>query len=44
MDSTNGFKCVICYDTACSDPTKDKSINLTCGHAFGKSCLRKWVE
>ena len=44
MDSANGFKCAICYDSICCDSTKYQSINLTCGHAFGKSCMRKWVE
>ena len=44
MDSANGFKCVICYDSICCDSAKSKSINLTCGHAFGKSCMRKWME
>ena len=44
MDSANGFKCAICHDSICCDSTKYQSINLTCGHAFGKSCMRKWVE
>ena len=44
MDSANGFKCAICYDSICCDSTKYQSIELTCGHAFGKSCMRKWVE
>ncbi len=39
MDSTSGFKCVICYDSV-----KHQSIHLRCGHAFGKTCMRKWVE
>ena len=42
MGSADGFKCVICCDSICYDSTK--YINLTCGHAFGKSCMRKWVE
>ncbi|MBO9481778.1 E3 ubiquitin protein ligase [Salinisphaera sp. G21_0] len=44
MNSANGLKCAICYDSICYDSTKDKSIKLTCGHIFGKSCMRKWVE
>ena len=26
------------------DATKNQSINLRCGHAFGKTCIRKWME
>ena len=44
MDSANGFKCAICHDSICCDSTKYQSIELACGHAFGKSCMRKWVE
>ena len=44
MESANGFTCAICRDSICCNSTKYKSINLTCGHAFGKSCMRKWVE
>ncbi|MBO9495103.1 hypothetical protein J7438_13540 [Thalassotalea sp. G20_0] len=44
VNSANGLKCAICYDSICYDSTKDKSIKLTCGHIFGKSCMRKWVE
>ncbi|WP_422468615.1 RING finger domain-containing protein, partial [Endozoicomonas sp. ALC013] len=45
MNSANGLiKCAICYDSICCDSTKYKSIELICGHAFGKSCMRKWVE
>ena len=44
MDNASGYKCVICYDSICCDSTKYQSINLTCGHAFGKSCMRKWIE
>lgn len=44
MDSANGFKCVICRDPICCDSAKYQSIDLTCGHAFGRSCMRKWIE
>ena len=44
MDSANGFTCAICRDSICCDSEKSKSIDLTCGHAFGKTCMRKWVE
>ena len=44
MNSAKGLECAICYDSICCDSTKYKSIKLTCGHAFGKSCMRKWVE
>ncbi|WP_257264486.1 RING finger domain-containing protein [Endozoicomonas sp. ONNA2] len=44
MDSANGVKCAICYDSVCSDRTTYNIINLTCGHAFGKSCMRQWIE
>ncbi len=44
MNSAKGLECVICYDSICCDSTKYKSIKLTCGHAFGKSCMRKWLE
>ena len=44
MDNAGGFKCVICYDSICCDSAKYQSIDLTCGHAFGKSCMRKWIE
>ena len=44
MNSAKGVECAICYDSICCDSTKYKSIKLTCGHAFGKSCMRKWVE
>ena len=43
MDNTNG-KCAICFDSICCDSTKYKSIDLKCGHAFGKSCMQKWLE
>ncbi|WP_422473623.1 RING finger domain-containing protein [Endozoicomonas sp. ALB032] len=34
----DNIKCAICYDTANCD-----SIELKCGHAFGKSCMQKWL-
>ena len=43
MDNTNS-KCAICFDLICCDSTKYKSIDLKCGHAFGKSCIQKWLE
>ena len=45
MNSAKGVECAICYDSnsICCDSTH-KSIKLTCGHAFGKSCMRKWME
>lgn len=39
--SVNGLKdfdCAICYDSTC------ESIKLDCGHAFGRLCIRKWIE
>ena len=44
MNSANGFTCVICRDSICCDSTKFQSIELTCRHAFGKNCMRKWLE
>ncbi|MBO9494602.1 E3 ubiquitin protein ligase [Thalassotalea sp. G20_0] len=44
MNGAKGLECAICYDSICSDLKKIKRTELTCGHAFGKSCIRKWVE
>ena len=30
--------------TGCDSLTNDKTIELTCGHVFGKSCLLNWLE
>ena len=30
--------------TGCDSLTNNKTIELTCGHVFGKSCLLNWVE
>ncbi|MBO9495171.1 hypothetical protein J7438_13890 [Thalassotalea sp. G20_0] len=43
-NGANGFQCVICRGSICYDSAEDKTINLKCGHAFGRSCMRKWVE
>ncbi|WOG27499.1 RING finger domain-containing protein [Endozoicomonas sp. 8E] len=32
------IKCAICYDTV-----NCESIELKCGHAFGRSCMQKWL-
>ncbi|MBO9496228.1 hypothetical protein J7438_19410 [Thalassotalea sp. G20_0] len=39
MNKVDGFKCPICFDSAECD-----NINLKCGHAFGRSCIREWLE
>ncbi|MGO0307099.1 RING finger domain-containing protein [Endozoicomonas acroporae] len=39
MDATSGVGCVICQDTEKCRPFK-----LTCGHAFGRSCMQEWIE
>lgn len=39
MDNVHGVKCPICYDSTDCD-----NINLECGHAFGRSCMREWLE
>ncbi|WP_373691380.1 RING finger domain-containing protein, partial [Endozoicomonas sp. YOMI1] len=39
MNVTCGVGCVICQDSQKCRPFK-----LTCGHAFGRSCMRKWIE
>ncbi|USE39496.1 E3 ubiquitin protein ligase [Endozoicomonas sp. SCSIO W0465] len=39
MDTINGFGCLICHDAEQCSPFK-----LTCGHAFGRSCMQGWME
>ncbi|WOG27559.1 RING finger domain-containing protein [Endozoicomonas sp. 8E] len=39
MNATEGVRCAICHDSVECSPFK-----LTCGHAFGKSCMRVWME
>lgn len=39
MGVTDGVGCLICHDSAQCSPFK-----LTCGHAFGRSCMMRWME
>ena len=39
MGVTDGVGCLICHDSAQCSPFK-----LTCGHAFGRSCMQRWME
>lgn len=39
MNATEGVRCAICHDSVDCSPFK-----LTCGHAFGKSCVQVWME
>lgn len=39
MNVTNGVSCSICHDV-----TNCELIQLTCRHAFGRSCMRLWLD
>ncbi|WBA79405.1 RING finger domain-containing protein [Endozoicomonas sp. GU-1] len=39
MDAVDDVACLICYDSEKCRPFK-----LTCGHAFGRSCMQEWME
>ena len=38
MNVTNGVSCSICHDVA-----NCELIQLTCGHVYGRSCMRLWL-
>ncbi|WP_257265678.1 E3 ubiquitin protein ligase [Endozoicomonas sp. ONNA2] len=39
MNVSNGVSCSICQDVA-----NCKIVELTCGHSFGRKCMKIWIE